>query len=330
MKDIIHRPYLLTISKTLMKITQSTFGLFNEYVLQNPSTNEAVHILPELGGIIHQLVLKTETGLHKIINCGNTPEELLSSLLSYPSTHLFPWGNRVKSGQYEFEGTSYQLPLNEVGLQNALHGFVYTSPFKVYEATESDTEAILTLEYLYKGGYVGYPFPFQLLIKHTLNAKGLTLSYTINNIGAGNLPVSLGWHPYFSIEGETKNDWTVSFPSTHQYLLDDQMCPVDRTPKHYSEGFNLNGQILDAVFAVEKQEIVEVILQSNKQDLSIKVWQQAGEQQFNYSVVYTPPSGDRIAIEPMTAPTNALNSKENLLVISAGESYTVECGVMTY
>lgn len=310
-----------------MKITQQTFGRFKEYVLENPLTNEKVQILPELGGIIHQLSLHNTTGVHKVINCGNTQEELLASLLSYPSTHLFPWANRVKSGKYSFEGKEYQLPLNEVLLQNALHGFVYFSVFQVIETNTDAQKASLTIQYVYKGGYVGYPFPFQLNIQHTLSSKGLELHYQITNIGDSNLPISLGWHPYFSIEGETKNDWQVKFPSTHEYLLDAQMCPVDRLEKSYKNGFDLDGQTIDAVFAVEQHPMVEAVLSSKKQALNIHVWQEAAQQQFNYTVVYTPDTGTSIAIEPMTAPTNALNSTENLRVIAPQNTYSVRCGV---
>ncbi len=310
-----------------MHIQQKTFGRFTEYVLSNPETQESVAILPELGGIVRQLWLKNDSGLHRIIQCGDTQEELLNSLPSYPSTHLFPWGNRIKNGQYTFEGTAYQLPINEVPRQNALHGFVYYAPFQVITAEATANEAILTLGYTYKGGYFGYPFPFQLSIQHTLSAQGLTLTYTIENTGESNMPVSLGWHPYFSIEGESKSDWTIAFPSTHQYLLDEQMCPIDRFEQNYATGVDLATVSLDAVFAVTQQPTVEAVLSSKKQDIAIHLWQEAASEQFNYTIVYTPDSGQCVAIEPMTAPTNAFNSTESLWTIPVAGSKSIACGV---
>ena len=35
---------------------------------------------------------------------------------------LVPWPNRLRDGQYTYEGVDYQLPLNEPGRRTALHG----------------------------------------------------------------------------------------------------------------------------------------------------------------------------------------------------------------
>lgn len=312
-----------------MNITKSTFAHFKEYILSNPSTGESVHILPELGGIIRKLSLRKGNKSYTIINCGNTLTELLAQLPSYPSTHLFPWGNRVRNGQFTYEGTTHQLALNEVNLQNALHGFVYLSPFKIMEATVVDDVAILVLRYTYKGGYFGYPFPFTLDVTHSFSTgNGLTISYIITNIGTTTMPTSLGWHPYFQFEGEKVDDLLLTIPSTHQYQSDSQMIPVGRAERQFGEAISLSNVSLDTIFALEPSaDKHEIILHSPAKDVSIHLWQDAAANQFNYSIVYTPDSRDRIAIEPMTAPTDALNSGENLLEIKAGEEYVLNCGV---
>ena len=43
-----------------MKITKESFGQFNEYVLTNPETGEALYILPEYGGIIRKMTLQKD------------------------------------------------------------------------------------------------------------------------------------------------------------------------------------------------------------------------------------------------------------------------------
>ena len=37
---------------------------------------------------------------------------------------LVPWPNRLEDGVYDFDGESYQLPLNELAARNAIHGLV--------------------------------------------------------------------------------------------------------------------------------------------------------------------------------------------------------------
>ena len=46
---------------------------------------------------------------------------------------LVPWPNRIQDGQYEFEGTSHQLPLTEPELGNAIHGLVRWAAWDVAE-----------------------------------------------------------------------------------------------------------------------------------------------------------------------------------------------------
>src|SRR5690349_22463855 len=46
---------------------------------------------------------------------------------------LIPWPNRLQDGSYEFDGRSHQLPLNEPGNRNAIHGLVRWSTWSVAE-----------------------------------------------------------------------------------------------------------------------------------------------------------------------------------------------------
>lgn len=311
-----------------MKITQEAFGRFTEYVLSNPTTGETVNILPELGGIIRKMVFRKNENLFNVIVCADTDEQLMQQMAAYPSAHLFPWGNRVRNGRYYFEGNTYQLPINEVGLNNAIHGFVAFANFEVIEEISTDTEVSIILRYQYKGNYFGYPFPFVLEITNTLSAEnGFTLTYSIKNTGTKTMPVVLGWHPYFKIEGETANDWRIDFPAIEQSIPDEQLISVETKAVDFSEGIILDGQDLNAVFAVKPAEKVEAVLHSIQKDVSLTLWQEGLKGQFSFIVVYIPEARDCVAIEPMTGNTNAFNSGDGLLTLSAGETYQVSCGV---
>lgn len=311
-----------------MKISKESFGRFTEYVLSNSTTGESVSLLPAFGGIIRKMLFKKADNLYNVIACAESDEQLVKEMAAYPSAHLFPWGNRVRDGKYSFEGTDYQLPINEVPLNNAIHGFVAFADFEVVEEKVTENTSSLTLRYDYKGNHFGFPFPFVLEITNILSAEcGFTLVYSIKNTGNTSMPIVLGWHPYFKIEGETVKDWTVEFPAIKQSIPDKQMISVDTKIVDFSGAVALATQNLDAVFAVEKKERVTTILHSIPKDLSINVWQEALEKQFNFTVVYIPPSRDCVAIEPMTGNTNAYNSGDGLLTLAAGENYQLSCGV---
>lgn len=311
-----------------MKISKASFGRFTEYVLSNPTTGEALNILPELGGIIRKMIFKKNESLFNVIACADNDEQLIQQMGAYPATHLFPWGNRVRDGKYTFDGNAYQLPINEVALGNAIHGFVAYAPFEVLETYSDENTASIVIRYQYRGNYFGYPFPFILDITNTLSVNdGFTLTYTIKNTGDKAMPMVLGWHPYFKIEGETAKDWRLDFPATSQSIPDQQMISVTKKAVDFADGVLLETENLDAVFEVKPANKVKAILSSLRQNVSIVLWQEAQQGQFTSMVVYIPPSRDCVAIEPMTGNTNAFNSGDGLLTLSAGETYQVSCGV---
>jgi aldose 1-epimerase len=312
----------------IMKITKEPFGQFTEYVLTNPETGEALYILPEYGGIIRKMTLHKDGHLHHVIDVASSTEQLLETMKAYPSAHLFPWGNRVRNGKYCFQGTDYQLSINEVGLNNAIHGFVSFANFEVVEEEINEVEAILTLRYTYKGTTFGFPFPFILEIQHIFSSdEGLEINYTIKNTGEKAMPMVLGWHPYFKIEGETADDWQIEFPATHQFKSDNQMISADKVEVDFKGVMDLKGRTLDAVFAVEPSSKVEAKLHSPHKNITLNVWQEGLKGGFTFMVVYIPSSRDCIAIEPMTGNTDAFNSEDGLLVLEAGKTFEIGCGV---
>ena len=311
-----------------MKITKEAFGRFTEYVLTNPESGETLYVIPEYGGIIRKMTLQKEGHFHKIIDCGDTDEQILRDNLAYPSAHLFPWANRVRDGKYAFQGVHYQLPINETPLNNAIHGLVAFEQFEVIQAETNEQEAILTIKYAYEGEEKNYPFPFNLEIKHTFSSDdGLVMTYTIRNTGKTNMPMVLGWHPYFKIDDENADDWQISIPTKHKYLSDEQMIPKAQEAVDLKEMTAIEDSRLDNVFRVESVIRSTIQLFSPTKKMTLNVWQDAQKGQFQYSVIYIPPTRDRIAIEPMTGNTDAFNSDDGLIILESEDSLVLNCGV---
>lgn len=311
-----------------MKITKEAFGQFTEYVLTNQESGEALYIIPEYGGIIRKLTLQKAGHLHKIINCGDTIDQILADSVAYPSTHLFPWANRVRDGKYEFQGSHYQLPINEKALNNAIHGLVAFGNFEVIHEETNTEEAILILKYTYQGEQQAYPYPFDLEITHTFSSdEGLVMTYRIKNTGKADMPIVLGWHPYFKIDDEKANDWQISIPAKHKYLSDEQMIPKGQEMVNMKDLSAIGDTQLDNVFRVESSVRSITQLVSPAKKVSLNIWQDALKEQFLYTVVYIPLNRDRIAIEPMTGNTDAFNSGDGLVVLESGNSLTLNCGI---
>jgi aldose 1-epimerase len=310
-----------------MKIIKQQFGKFQEYVITNPTTGESVHILPEYGANVHRLILQKNNQLFTVIHSGDIDEEFLADP-SFPSAILFPWPNRIQDGQYDLFGSDYYLPINEVALNHAIHGFVYDKSFEVVEEYTDANKALVVLRYDYQGDYEGYPFPFVLDIMYQFRSEdGLLVKFSVKNKSEQDIPIGLGWHPYFQINGESADEWKISFPATHQFISDARMIPDVRKEVESNEWIVLKDRTLDNVFLLDKKEIATVKLHSEKSNVTLIVWQPANWQQFNYSVLYVPPKRDRIAIEPMTCNTNAFNTGDGLLLLPIDGLYEIECGV---
>jgi aldose 1-epimerase len=311
-----------------MQAIQTTLNNEPLIELKNELTGAIAQILPGYGGILSFLSLPANNELYTIVNYGESYEQIVADP-AYPSTILFPWPNRVRNGKYSFNNTEYKLPINEIGNNNALHGLVITSKYEVLDCEVVGGKASCTLVYRYEGNEAGFPFPFNIALKYCLGSKGLELSMEVLNTGKTEMPFALGWHPYFQFEGETQADWELKIDAEKMFLSDSQMIPVGHGVYQYPDKWNdLEGKGYDTVFKIqENKDTIKSILRSKKNGRSIEVWQDGQKGEYEYIVVYTPPGGKRIAIEPMTANTDCYNNKQGFQTLAAGAIKSLKCGV---
>ena len=86
---------------------------------------------------------------------------------------------------------------------------------------------------------------------------------------------------------------------------------------------DLNGTTLDNGFHLEIEGIfcqTELIAQDKK----LIIWQETGDNKMNYLVIYTPPSRQSVAIEPLTSNINAFNNGEDLIILEPNEKLSGE------
>ena len=99
---------------------------------------------------------------------------------------LMPWPNRVAGGSYSWEGSSYDLPVDEPTFGTALHGFV---AFQEWEIAEADSSSVL-LRTLIAARY-SYPWTLLAHARYSLDADaGLTVELSATNIGEGTASAS--------------------------------------------------------------------------------------------------------------------------------------------
>lgn len=129
---------------------------------------------------------------------------------------LFPIVGRLKNGQYQYQGKSYQL--NK-------HGFARTSTFTVAHQQSNTITFALKASELTKDNY---PFGFVLLVKFTLDGAGLRVSYEVQNTGHDMMYFTLGSHPALSlpVDNARLEDYWVEFDQHETvdcYLLENNL-----------------------------------------------------------------------------------------------------------
>lgn len=240
----------------------------------------------------------------------------------YPSSFLFPFPNRIRDGRYTFNEQKYELEINDLQGNNAIHGLIAFNYFRIIEQTENT--AILSYEY--SGSAEGYPFPFKFQVSYTLTNLKLDLQIEITNTGKTSMPCGFGWHPYFGFEGNSIKDFELKLPLRYRLELDERLLPTGEKDFEKVQKIALKNSILDNIFEFKSRKgTQEIELKDSKNTLT--VYQKAGLKGLNYFIIYTPPSRNSVAIEPQSCPTNAFNSEIDLEVLKPGNSWKLNFGV---
>jgi aldose 1-epimerase len=278
--------------------------------IQSPDKSAFFEIIPAYGGMLTQLNWDGN-----VIDIPFADKFANNENPYHPSALLSPWVNRVRNGNYSFEGRNYQLPINEPNLGNAIHGLLARKPF---ELCQDNSKA--TLSYRYTAEEKAYPFPFEMRLTYSFTEENIfQLCFTAKNTGEGNLPFACGWHPYFNLTEGNLADWSIRFDSVSKFHSDSQMIPLREENYDARAGVNLGEEVLDNVFRLKSKEkhITQLYNKSKKESLYFE----QSSIDFPFLVVFAPENSNCVAIEPMSANTDAFNTGDGLRILAPGESF---------
>ena len=314
----------------MYKVEHKIFGALTELRLSNEATGEYLSLIPGLAATINGLILKAGDKKYELINGCSTYEELMTEGKKvFKGTKLFPFPNRINKGQYSFEGKNYQLAVNFPAEGHAIHGLVCESAFDIVNETANEHEASVELQYNYNGSNSAYPFKYKLTVLFSLSEKGFACKTTVENIDNKEIPLGDGWHPYFKLESKL-NDLFVKIPSAQIVLVNEKMIPNGLTSSsdQFTKLTKIDESKFDTCYKLEEKEgRQQVELVNEKEKVQLVVWQETGKNKYNYVQIYTPPSRDCIAIEPMTCMPDAFNNKNGLIVLKPKEILNLAFGV---
>ena len=250
----------------------------------------------------------------------------------YAGVVMAPWSGRISDGKWIDEtGAEKSLPINEPSRNNALHGLVYNKSFEVKKSTASSVELVIDIP-----ATDGYPYALRLAVSYELEDGQLYASFAVKNLSDTRAPFSIGFHPYFSTAwADAPLKLQVSAGSVlelNENIIATGKAKVLDANKDLRAGKALKEVKLDDDFTdldfVHGISSTKLLTSSGG---GLEVWQ---EDVFKHTVIYTPEdfpttSGSiaAIAIEPSTSEVNAFNTKQDLLVLSPGETRSGSWGI---
>jgi aldose 1-epimerase len=236
---------------------------------------------------------------------------------------LYPWANRLSGFGYEAAGKRVELPagdgripLDPRGLP--IHGVLPSLLRWEVEPTSGTDQVAARLAWTSEELLELFPFRHHVLFEAAASAGELTLTTTVEATGDDPVPVSFGYHPYTGVPGIDRESWQITLGAFRRLRLDDRMIPTGEREPVDQRSFVLADANLDDPFdalAVPP----EFVAAADGSALTVEFL--SG---YSYAQVYAPVGQQFICFEPMTAPTNALNSGDGLQVMAPGETYRAE------
>lgn len=219
---------------------------------------------------------------------------------------MLPFANRIRNGEYGWEGKNYHLPRNN-GI-HSIHGLTREVEWNIVHRGGNS----VSLSYNLISD--GYPVPLYLKVGYQLGASDFKVSFEARNEGRITAPFMAGMHPYFNYD----STWTLE--SRRNLLMlnyRDRYFPDGTFESIKAENIgSKSGKTYDNTFIAGSP----VVLKSKGRRISITT------EEMPFLVVYNGEysQGKSVALEPMTSAPDSFNNRIGLIELPPGESY--HCG----
>ena len=128
---------------------------------------------------------------------------------------MAPWAGRTRHGRFTFDGVDYSLPINKP--PHAIHGTVRDQRWSVDEQTGTAVTLSTKLG-------EPWPFPGEVVQRVSINPGALSLEMEVR-AADGAMPVSCGWHPWWSRQLERGEPVELELHAGQMFERDDEGIP---------------------------------------------------------------------------------------------------------
>jgi aldose 1-epimerase len=240
---------------------------------------------------------------------------------------LFPWPNRIAGAHFDWEGTTYHVPVTEPATGAGLHGFACHAKWQVLQADTDQVTGEFLLSRDAPEHAADWPADAGIRVTYVLAERSLTVRATVFAPGNEALPFGLGFHPYLRVPGSF-DQWLLQCDATRHWPLRDMIPTGEVLPVPPDLDFRRPRSIGDAHLDDVLTCLPEATGMSRRAaligpEVSIEV---SSDPAFGDYVLFTPGSRDAVAIEPYTCTTDAvhMDSRGGWRVLPPTEESTFE------
>lgn len=137
---------------------------------------------------------------------------------------LAPFPNVLVDGRYVFNDQEYQLPINDIEHNCALHGLVAWQEWTIVDMWEHE----LVLEKVISPRH-GYPFLVKIQAHYELiDGMGLRVEFKVNNLTEDEAPFGIGMHTFLTCNHHPLNDCLLHLPCDYVFKKDERNRPIGK------------------------------------------------------------------------------------------------------
>src|SRR5215211_3051100 len=214
---------------------------------------------------------------------------------------LAPWANRLDAGQYRVAGVVVDLRRRRLHRDSnglPIHGLLVGSD-RWRVVRRGARSGVVELRAAIAGDAAAFPFPHRIDVVARLRDRRLDLVTTVAPTTRRRVPIAFGWHPYLRIPGARRGQWLLRLPAREHLVLDARGLPTGGRVREPAERARIERRTFDDLYALGRDRALS--LESDHGAVTVR-----GDAGYPYAQVWVPPGMPFAALEPMTAPTNAL------------------------
>jgi aldose 1-epimerase len=241
---------------------------------------------------------------------------------------LHPWANRLSGWSYEVNGRRVELARGSAHVrpdQHGLptHGLLHgETTWVVTEYTQTELRAEFDFGADSRRMRM-FPFAHVLAVHAVLNPIGLEITTRLSATADVAVPVAFGYHPYLRPPGVPRSAWEIECSLSEQLVLDRTSVPTGEVRTERVAPGALGDRNFDHGYQSATGAWLRVRAGSRTIDLRLL-------EGYTHAQLFAPDNEDVIAMEPMSAPADALRSGNALRTVAPGASFTASFRIDVY